>query len=148
DGASRCYYEPVDLDAPAVLMQGGLEPTESDPRFHQQMVFAVATKVLENFDFALGRKIRFRRGARLRILPHAFQGANAFYDPKLLALLFGYFKADETAPGPTLPGQTVFTCLSHDIVAHETTHALLDRLKPFFIEPTNRDVSAFHEGFA
>src|SRR5262249_37659741 len=53
DGPSRCYYEPVDLDAPAVLMQGGLEPTESDPRFHQQMVFAVATKVLENFDFAL-----------------------------------------------------------------------------------------------
>jgi len=25
-----------------------------------------------------------------------------------------------------LPGQTVFSCLSHDIVAHETTHAVID----------------------
>src|SRR5712692_3687010 len=39
DGAGDCFYEPVDLNNPAVLMQGGLDPSESDPRFHQQMVY-------------------------------------------------------------------------------------------------------------
>jgi len=53
----------------------------------------------------------------------AMQEANAYYDPLLRALLFGYFPASETDPGNNLPGQTIFTCLSHDIVAHETTHA-------------------------
>ena len=155
DGAEQCFYAPVNLDDPALLMQDGLEPSESDPRFHQQMVYAVAMRVLENFDRALGRKLRFRtrvggkfKNARLRIFPHAFKGANAFYDPEQLALLFGYFQADRKKPGENLPGQTVFTCLSHDIVAHEMTHAMVDRLRGLFNEPSNIDVPAFHEGFA
>ena len=150
DGVNRCFYAPIDLNDEAILMQNGLDPTESDPRFHQQMVYAVTMKVLENFDTALGRKLYFRRKRPLRIFPHAFQGANAFYDPdpKMRALLFGYFHADEQDPGPNIPGQTVFTCLSHDIIAHEMTHAVVDRLRHYFIEPSNRDVAAFHEGFA
>jgi hypothetical protein len=148
DGGSRRFYEPVDLDHPALLMQGGLDPAESDPRFHQQMVYAVASKVLENFDAALGRRFRFKGGVPLRLLPHAFRGANAFYDPDLFAVLFGYFRADEENPGPNLPGQTVFTCLSHDVIAHEVTHALVHRLRPRYLEASNRDVLAFHEGFA
>ena len=43
-------------------MTQGLEPLEHDPQFHQQMVYAVASKVLENFDRALGRRLRFRGG--------------------------------------------------------------------------------------
>ncbi|MEP6768364.1 MAG: hypothetical protein ABJC61_06820 [Acidobacteriota bacterium] len=142
------YYQPVDLDDPAILMQGGLEPTESDPRFHQQMVYAVGMKVLENFERALGRSIYFLGGRRLRLLPHAFRGANAFYDRRLLGVLFGYFRADQANPGRNLPGQNVFTCLSHDIIAHEVTHALVDRLRSNFLEFSNPDVAAFHEGFA
>lgn len=148
DGATRTLYQPVDLDDPAVLMNDGLTPSESDPRFHQQMVYAVAMKTLENFERALGRKLRFAKGKRLRIFPHAFEGANAFYDPAKVALLFGYFRADDENPGPNLPGQTVFTCLSHDVIAHETTHALVDRLRPYFADATNHDVLAFHEGFS
>jgi hypothetical protein len=156
DGAQQCFYAPVDLNNPAILMQGGLEPSESDPRFHQQMVYAVALKTLENFDRALGRVLRLgsnnrRRGTtypRLRLFPHAFYGANAFYSPNLNAILFGYFKADAADVGPNLPGQTVFTCLSHDVIAHEMTHAIVDRLRPLFLEPSNVDVLAFHEGFA
>jgi hypothetical protein len=147
DGAHDRYYAPVNLNDPAILMQGGLEPAESDPRFHQQMVYAVTMKVLENFDRALGRRLEFG-GRRLKLLPHAFHGANAFYDPTRRAVLFGYFRADRDDPGGNLPGQNVFTCLSHDIIAHEVTHALVDRLRSFFIEPTNIDVMAFHEGFA
>lgn len=148
DTAARTLYQPVDLDAPAVLMNGGLSPAESDPRFHQQMVYAVAMKVVENFELALGRKIAFHLGKRLRIFPHAFPGANAFYDPALVSILFGYFRADSDDPGGNLPGQNVFTCLSHDIIAHEVTHALIHRLRARFNDASNRDVLAFHEGFA
>ncbi len=143
------FYPPVNLDDHALLMQGGLEPSESDPRFHQQMVYAVAMRTLENFDKALGRRIFLnKRGRPLRIFPHAFYGANAYFDEKLHAILFGYFRADESNPGENLPGQTVFTCLSHDIIAHEMTHAIVNRLRRNFLEPSNQDVLAFHEGFS
>ncbi|MET0676651.1 MAG: peptidase M4, partial [Bradyrhizobium sp.] len=42
----------------------------------------------------------------------------------------------------------VFTCLSHDIIVHETTHAIVDGIREHFMEPTNVDVAAFHEAFA
>lgn len=151
DGHIGAYYHQVDLDDRAILMQGGLEPSEADPRFHQQMVYAVASRTLANFDRALGHRISMRRGSRLkrlRILPHAFRGRNAFYDRELHALLFGYFAADATDVGTNMPEQTIYTCLSHDIIAHETTHAVLDRLKRYFMVFSNPDVPAFHEGFA
>jgi hypothetical protein len=65
-----------------------------------------------------------------------------------MALLFGYFVADRTYAGNALPGSQIFCAVSHDIVAHETTHALLDGLHPRFQEGTNPDVLAFHEAFA
>lgn len=152
DSANERYYTPVDLNDSAVLMRGGLDPAESDPRFHQQMVYAVAMKTIENFDRALGRRLEFRQKNKsvvpLRILPHAFHGANAFFDPELVAVLFGYFRADSKDPGENLPGQNVFSCLSHDIIAHEVTHALVHRLRSHYLEPSNEDVRAFHEGFS
>lgn len=157
DISNKCLYEPVNLDDRFVLLRGGLEPSEADPRFHQQMVYAVATETIRRFEFALGREIRWRprpgvrrhgHGDRLRIFPHAFQQANAFYDPQRRALFFGYFAASQDEPGTNLPGQTIFTCLSHDIVAHETTHAIVDGIRPHFTEPTSADTPAFHEAFA
>jgi hypothetical protein len=142
-----CFYEPVDLENRLLALQDGLAPTEADPRFHQQMTYAVAMRVFEGFDRGLGRRLRPRR-RRLRIFPHAFRGRNAFYHPKLGALLFGYFEAEREGQGPNLPGQMTYTCLSHDIVAHETTHALVDRLRSGFMDGTNEDVAAFHEAFA
>jgi hypothetical protein len=157
DASNNVYYEPVNLDDPGLLIRGGLEPSESDPRFHQQMVYAVASETIRRFEIALGRTIRWGfRGARkndpfsrkLRILPHAMQEANAYYDRDLRAIVFGYFPASDSDPGSNLPGQTVFTCLSHDIIAHETTHALIDGQREFFMEPTGPDTPAFHEAFA
>jgi len=149
DSAAGCYYEPVNLDDPRVLLQDGLPPSERDPRFHQQMVYAVISALLENFERGLGRRFRWRGDKRLRAFPHAFVGRNAVFDPDMDGTLqFGYFRADEKNPGRNLPGQTVFTCLSHDIVVHEATHALVHRLRERYKEPTNVDVYAFHEGFA
>ena len=85
---------------------------------------------------------------RLRIYPHALREANAYYSPEKKALLFGYFPAILSNPGENLPGGLVFTCLSHDVVAHETTHALLDGLHRYFGDASNADVLAFHEAFA
>jgi len=160
DGATRRFYLPVHLDDPMVLARGGLDPSETDPRFHQQMVYAVASETLERFQKALGRRVHWRRPLdadghaiyrkpnRLSLHPHALRQANAFYSPSAHAILFGYFAADTDDYGENLPGQTVFTCLSHDIVAHETTHAIIDGIRTFFMEPTNIDVAAFHEAFA
>jgi len=142
------WFKPVNLDDANIAMQHGLEPSESDPQFHQQMVYAVAMRTLEQFDRALGRRVHFPRRRRLRLVPHAFRGSNAFYYPDMRAVLFGYFRASKDAPGDNLPGQLIFTCLSHDIVAHEVTHAIVDRLRPSFNVATNPHVRAFHEGFA
>ena len=157
DATRGCYYTPVDLDQREVLLQGGLAPSEADPRFHQQMVYAVAQKTLQNFSAALGRPVEWtrrrtgstrQRPRPLRIYPHAMQEANAYYDADRHALLFGYFAASADDVGSNLPGQTVFTCLSHDIIAHETTHALVHDVRRWFMEPTNADTLAFHEAFA
>lgn len=154
DVSNDCYYQPVDLNAVSVMMGGGLEPSESDPRFHQQMVYAVASETIRRFEFALGRRIKWGFRAegdgsrRLRIFPHAMQEANAYYDRDTRALVFGYFPASDLDAGSSLPGQTVFTCLSHDIIVHETTHALIDGQRKYFLESTGPDSLAFHEGFA
>src|ERR1044072_6460355 len=60
DGANKKFYKPVNLDDPSLLISSGLNPTESDPRFHQQMVYAVAMETIQNFEAALGRRIRWR----------------------------------------------------------------------------------------
>jgi hypothetical protein len=160
DPTIKKFYEPVDLDHPYLLAQDGLAPSESNPQFHQQMVYAVAMTTIQNFERALGRQVIWaaRRLAdrtkyqeyvqRLRIYPHALREANAYYTPQKKALLFGYFAAAPTNPAHQMPGSLVFTCLSHDIIAHETTHAILDGMHRFYNEPSNPDVLAFHEAFA
>ncbi|HEY7409605.1 MAG TPA: hypothetical protein VII13_02625, partial [Vicinamibacteria bacterium] len=149
DASNDRYYQPVDLDDDDILIQNGLPPSEFDPRFHQQMVFAVASRTIEVFDTALGRRVRWLRQRRpLRVFPHAMQEANAYYDARQHALLFGYFSATSGEAGASLPGQTVFSCLSHDIIAHETTHALVHSIRRHYMQPTNLDTLAFHEAFA
>jgi quinol monooxygenase YgiN len=161
DPASQCCYAPIDLNDPYLLTVGGLPPSEASPQFHQQMAYAVAMKTIEHFERALGRvalwaprRITHQDGRfeekfvqRLRIYPHALRTKNAYYSPDRIALLLGYFAASSDF-GATVPGAVVFTAVSHDIVAHETTHALLHGFQLRSIEPTNPDVFAFHEAFA
>ena len=153
DPASACWYEPVDLNAREILGQDGLAPSEGNPQFHQQMVYAVAMNTIRHFETALGRLVLWAAiydetrpsGYRdifvpqLRLYPHALRAANAYYSPQKIAILFGYF------PGPS---GTVFSCLSNDIIAHETTHALLDGMHRRYVEDNHEDTLAFHEAFA
>ena len=151
----------VNLDDPRLLAQDGWPPSEGNPQFHQQMVYAVAMTTIAHFERALGRPVLWRHGhkpgapyddsiftPRLVIRPHALRQANAYYSPQDIALQFGYFEAPPDSPVDVVPGSRVYTCLSHDIIAHETTHAILDGMQRRFNEPTNPDVLAFHEAFA
>ena len=148
------FYGMVDLDDPRLLAQEGWAPSEGNPHFHQQMVYAVAMNTVQQFERALGRPVFWRpmpNGAfrrRLTLRPHALRQANAFYSPEEVALLFGYFDADADDPGKDVPGGRIYSCLSHDIIAHETTHAVLDGMQRYYNQPTNPDVLAFHEAFA
>jgi hypothetical protein len=143
-------YRRVDLDDRDLLLNDGFDPSPSEPRAHQQMVYAVCTGLYHAFRDALGRDLAwgFDTARRLRIRPHAFEGRNAYYDKGAGEIAFGYFRAEREVSGRNLPGGIVFTCLSHDIVAHEMTHALVDGLRAHFTMPTGPDVLAFHEAFA
>jgi hypothetical protein len=154
DGSTGQDYLRADLDSPYALLRGGYDPAPSDPRFHQQMVYAVCSNVVAAFRVALGREPGwgFRRtvdAGRLRLRPHAFRGVNAYYDKDGGALCFGYERAPDLKGAiRVLPGEYVFSCLSHDVIAHELTHAVLDGLRSNFSIPSGPDVAAFHEAIA
>ena len=112
-----------------------------DPRFHAQNAYGIVMRTLARFEFALGRRVAWGSpGHQLHIAPHAFAEANAFYSRTDRAIFFGYFTGHS--------GRTIYTALAHDVVAHETTHALLDGLRSRYMEPSSPDQAAFHEGFA
>jgi hypothetical protein len=173
DGARNVRYRAVDLEDPKVLITNGRTPSPSDHLFHQQMVYAVASTVCSAFQTALGRHISWgfdrvaRAGpqehaaavglagpavaderSRLLLRPHAACERNAYYDKARGEVCFGYFRAGERVTGRNPPFGYVFTCLSHDIIAHELSHALLDGLRQQFTVPSGPDVLAFHEAFA
>lgn len=174
DPTSDAVYYPVNLNEQNILANDGLDPSESNPKFHQQMVYAVSMNTIKNFEKAIGRKIqwspvvrditRFMKNREMRdpknpvyvydyvpqliLYPHAFRGANAYYSSDRKAILFGYFNATPASIDLHMPGSIVYSCLSHDIIAHEMTHAILDGMFSRFMEPTHPDVAAFHEAFA
>jgi hypothetical protein len=164
DPTTNSFYAPVNLEAPELLAQEGLAPDESDPRFHQQMVYAVCMYTIKSFEEAIGRRVHWgthvlpkfpghdseydRYVKKLRVYPHALRAKNAYYDPEKKALLFGSFPVKAVQGGAPTSVGNVFTALSFDIIAHETTHAILDGLHRRFTENTNPDVLAFHEAFA
>ncbi|HWM29571.1 MAG TPA: hypothetical protein VNQ14_14010 [Woeseiaceae bacterium] len=135
------YKDPFRRSRPARTAAQHNDALVGDPRFHSQNVYAIAMRILARFEFALGRRVPWgSHGHQLHVAPHAFADANAFYSRQDRGLFFGYFAAGN--------GKPVFACLSHDVVAHETTHALLDGLRGRFLEPSSPDQAAFHEGFA
>ena len=110
----------------------------SDPSFRAFMVYGIVMKTLTRFEFALGRRIGWSFGGhQIQVAPHAFEDANAFYSAETHGLHFGYFG-----------NRRVATCLSHEIIAHETAHALLDGLRERYMDPSSPQQAGFHEGFA
>jgi hypothetical protein len=149
DSSTGTHYIPHDY--PPLQNGQHIDPFETiknddiilkHPHFHAQNVYAIVMRTLARFEFALGRRISWGfDGHQINVAPHAFADANAFYSKFDRALMFGYFVS------PT-SGDHIFTSLSHDIVVHETTHALVDGLRERFIAPSSPEQAGFHEGFA
>ena len=107
--------------------------------FHQVHVWAVVQSVLSMFEetYVLGRSAPWGfDGNRLIIVPHAGLMANAFYDRRSKSIQLYYM-------GPKK--DRMYTCLDHDILAHETGHAILDGLRPYYLEDSSLQTTAFHE---
>jgi hypothetical protein len=112
------------------------------PDFHAFMTYGIVMKTLARFESALGRRLSWSFGShQIQVSPHAFADANAFYSDRAQGLFFGYFPSNDGK-------RTIHTCLSHEIVAHETTHALLDGLRERYTDPSSPQQAGFHEGFA
>jgi hypothetical protein len=127
-------------DEPSAWTNGGSRIV-ADYRFHAQNVYGLVMKTLARFEYAMGRRVGWSfRTHQLKIAPHGMLDANAFYTPDAEGLVFGYFSGRN--------GGVVYSCLSHDVVVHETTHALLDGLRERYLDPSSPDQAAFHEGFA
>ena len=77
DPASRAAYAPVNLNDPHILATQGLEPSEDNPQFHQQMVYTVAMNTIETFEQALGRPAFWARRLtkRRRKIPRTVRSA-------------------------------------------------------------------------
>jgi hypothetical protein len=114
----------------------------SDRSFHAFTAYGIVMKTLARFEFALGRRVGWSFGGHeIHVAPHAFADANAYYSSQTRGLHFGYFHSAGD-------GRTIYSCLSHEIVAHETTHALLDGLRERYMDPSSPQQGGFHEGFA
>ncbi len=123
---------------------GGRLPIDvvTTPAFQAQNVFAIAAHTLALFERYLGRRVPWRSGwPHLFLVPRGILGPNAAYTPDKQAVVFGWLPKIGELP-------SVFTCLSYDVIAHEVTHAILDGLRPRYVEPGLPDQLAFHEALA
>jgi len=137
DAAAGVLAPPAQLALPDGYEQAGNAVLRKDAGFRAQNVYAIAARTLATFESALGRRLNWAsRGHQLFLVPRAFPEANAYYSPEDGAILFGYLPVS---------GGELQTALSHDVIAHETTHAILDGLRPRYAEPGLPDQPAFHE---
>ena len=154
--ADGVRWNKADLENRAVLMRGGYRASLSLPEFHQQMVYAVAMLTYKNFSLALGRDVAWAfdppddpsTSNRLTLKPYGAVQPNAWYDGEKGEIVFGYFKPKVSTQVVPKEAGYLFNSMSHDIIAHEMSHALLDGLRSHFDVPSHPHVLAFHEAFA
>lgn len=166
-GTRRAYLPGVVLAGPrdARIAPGepGIAPVEPDafgdfvtqpdtPGFDAVHTFAVVRQTLTMYARALGAAgvpmpLPWQWNSStdtspLRVFPHGLPNVmNAFYSRSQACLKFGDFIPD----GAT---ERVYTCRSFDIVAHETAHAVLDGIKPRWLQAdAPPQTGGLHEAF-
>lgn len=113
------------------------------PSFIQVSAFSTILQTMYMFEEkdALGRRLTWAFDApQLLVVPRAGEWANAFYERESKSLQLFYIAQDG--------GQPVYTCLSRDIIAHETAHAILDGIAPTLYNALTPQSLALHEAVA
>ncbi len=159
DGPVSRRLAVVDFNADGTLHPGAkLSPADGDkrrtylidpsdfqePEYRAVLVFGSVWKTIDMFEdeniLGSRRKLAWAFGApQLLIVPRAGEWPNAFYERESHSLQFFYFETDRG---------TLNTCLSADIVAHETGHAVLDAICPDLYDATSPQSLAIHESIA
>ncbi|UCH79425.1 MAG: hypothetical protein JSU81_05590 [Candidatus Coatesbacteria bacterium] len=123
------------------------ESNVRSPDFIQVNTFATVLKTIYEFEKSrlLGRRLTWAfEGPQLLVVPRAGKWRNAFYERNSRSLQLFFFD-DARSPQN---GNTVYTSLSRDIVAHETGHAILDGIAPDLYHATAPQSLALHEAIA
>jgi hypothetical protein len=117
------------------------------PDFIQVSVFATVLKTMYMFEEedTLGRDLSWAFDRpHLFIVPRAGQWTNAYYERDSHSIQLFYFN------DPQYPDRSekIYTCLSRDIIAHETGHAILDGIAPDLYDAITPQSLALHEAIA
>lgn len=121
------------------------EPDLYSPEFMQVSVFATILGTMYMFEKkdTLGRPLTWAfKAPQLLVIPRAGEWANAFYHRDSHSLSFFYF------PNPNSKKELIYTCLSRDIVVHETGHAIIDGIAPDLFDACTPQSLAIHEAIA
>lgn len=129
-----------------ITRQDGSKDYDINARdFQQVCVLGSILKTIYEFErpMVLGRRIGWAFDApQLLVIPRAGEWANAFYERETHSLQFFHF------PSAVDPQQTIFSCMSRDIVAHETAHAIIDGIAPDLYNALTPQSLAIHEAVA
>ena len=145
DGAEQKFIAshelPASLEEEPKAWRDGDPKILDDYRFHAQNIYALVMKTLRvsssrSAGASAGRSAPTSSRSRRTV----WLDANAFYNPAIEGWC--------SATSPVVAVHACYTCLSHDVVVHETTHALLDALRERYLDPSSPDQAAFHEGFS
>ncbi len=127
----------------AYRISDGSKPDALD--FMQASVFGTVLKAMYMFEDAdaLGRRLTWAfNGTQLLVVPRAGVWANAYYERESHSLQLFYIEG--TAPD----ARPIYSSLSHDIVSHETAHAILDGIAPDLYHAVTPQSLAIHEAVA
>jgi hypothetical protein len=148
DEQTGAVIKGADFKAPTAKKKIGKYQIADENDFHardfqQVSVFGTVLKTMYMFEESdvLGRSLVWAFDSpQLLVIPRAGEWQNAFYERESHSLQFFYFKADDATP--------VYTCLSQDVVAHETAHAILDGIAPDLYHAITPQSLAMHEAIA
>ena len=120
--------------------------------FIQASVMGSVLRTMQMFEEkdTLGRKVKWAfDGPQLLIVPRAGEWENAFYERDSHSLQLFSFKSQRKEYehlGADRP--VIHTCLSHDVISHETAHAILDGIAPDLYHALLPQSLALHEAIA
>lgn len=138
-----------DVSTDKLKLVGGLKPNDQGDffyapgtaGFHGANAFVGAAKVLDAFEKAYGQPVKWATGeSQLKI--HADKGEmlNAYYDRSKGGLFF--FHATDP-----VNKKVVYSADSGEVTGHECAHAILDAVRPNYLNSWSPDPGGFHESF-